>query len=409
MSDQHLSDYIDSVASKKLKEVEVNSKVSNQHELNGVSKLRAMLGSDLTEKYRFQTSFAYLTDEEADCFTQSGSMTWYNSRIDRPDRGPEFRLYYDKNVDFSAAKPGDSFYIVKKKDGSFLSIICENGSAIESQVNWLFDVKDAKERFDVKEITQGGTLPYAAKTVLDLIGIETEPDTDSDIEELLAKYTDFPSSAEFSAYARSFVDVDPVNHPDDALVAWLDKEDTFFKALEKNQIIAVINEMAEGIRNGSDDDTLVNRFITSSLSFQNRRKSRAGFSFEHHLKAVFDANGVKYSWQSITENNRKPDFIMPSIEMYHDPRFDSGRLTMLAAKTTCKERWTEIIKEAERIPHKHLATIEPAISTKQLDVMKNENVQLVVPEPIRSTYSPDYAEWIWNMDRFIVYVQEKQE
>ena len=408
MSDQHLSDYIDSIASKKLKEVEVNSKVSNQHELNGVSKLRAMLGSDPTEKYRFQTSFAYLTDEEADCFTQSGSMTWYNSRIDKPDRGPEFRLYYDKNVDFSAAKPGDSFYIVKKKDGSFLSIICENGSTIESQVNWLFDVKDAKERFDVKEIAQGGTLPYAAKTVLNLIGIETEPDTDSDIEELLAKYTDFPSSAEFSAYARSFVDVDPVNHPDDALVAWLDKEDTFFKALEQHMILSVIDELADGRKKGMPDNELTERYISTSLSIQNRRKSRAGNSFEHHIKALFDQNHVKYTWHPKTENNNVPDFILPSIELYRDPSYDADLLTMLAAKTTCKDRWRQIVEEADRIKTKHLATIQTAISEQQIEQMFTKNVQLVIPEEIRQSQPERFIPEIWNMERFIGFAMERQ-
>lgn len=407
MAEQNLSDYIQCVASKKLSTVEIDKFASNQHELNGVSQLKGILGSDSTKPVRFPTTFAYLSDTDGDCVSQNGTMTWYDARAQHPTRS-EFRLYYDSDAAFASAHQGDSLYLIRRTDGSMITLVCEKGSAIESQVNWLFDLKEGGRRFDVREIVGGG-LSFAAKTVLDLIGVDTGPDEDADIAEMLAKYSDFPPSAEFSEYARTFVDIDPVNRPDDALMAWLSKEETFFKALEKKQIKSVINELAEGINGGRDDDELVSRFIGSSLSFQNRRKSRAGYSFEHHLKAMFDANGVSYSWQRITENNRKPDFVMPSIEMYHDPDFPSGRLTMLAAKTTCKERWTEMIKEAERIPCKHLATIEPAISTKQLDVMRSENVQLVVPEQIRGTYKPNYAEWIWNMDRFIQHALVNQD
>ena len=407
MTEQNLSDYIQCVASKQLSSVEIDKFVSNQHELNGVAQLKGILGSDSTKTVRFPTTFAYLSDTDADCVYQNGTMTWYDARANHPTRS-EFRLYYDRDVAFASAHQGDSLYLIRKTDGSMVTLVCERGSAIESQVNWLFDLKESGKKFDVREIVTSGGLSYAAKTVLDLIGIDTAPDDDADIAEMLAKYSDFPPSAEFSEFARTFVYIDPVNHPDDALMAWLNKEETFFKALEKNQIKSVIAELAEGISGGHNDDELVSRFISSSLSFQNRRKSRAGYSFEHHLKAMFDANGVQYSWQQITENNRKPDFVMPSIEMYHDPGFPSSRLTMLAAKTTCKERWTEMIKEAERIPCKHLATIEPAISTKQLDVMQNENVQLVVPEQIRGTYSPKYTDWIWNMDRFIQHALANQ-
>ena len=226
MTDQNLSDYIKSVASKQLTPVETDQRKSNQHELNGVSALKAIFGDDHKNKLRYPTMFAYLSDDESRCLTQDGSMTWYESR--KPPRS-EFRLYYDKDDVFSVASPGDILYIIQKPDNSLLTLVCEKDSVIESQVKWLFDLKAPDKDYVVRKFTEGGSPSFAAKTVLDLIGIETVSKTDKDIEELLAKYSDFPSSAEFSDYARSFVDVDPVNRPDEALVAWLNKEDTFFR------------------------------------------------------------------------------------------------------------------------------------------------------------------------------------
>ena len=87
-----------------------------------------------------------------------------------------------------------------------------------------------------------------------------------------------------------------------------------------------------------------------------------GYSFQNQLSAVFDANELRYGEQVRTENNMKPDFIFPGKAEYLDPRFDVTLLTMLGAKSTCKDRWSQILPEAERIPLKHLVTLEPGIS-----------------------------------------------
>lgn len=403
---QDLSNYIQCVASKKLRDVEIDKLVSNQHELNGVAQLKRILGNDSNAKIRFPSTFAYLADEEDECFTRSGNLTWYDARHDNPKRS-EFRLYYDNDDIFSAARPGDDLYIIKRTDGTFATLVCRQGSEIDSQVKWLFDLREQGKKFDVKEIVGGEGLSYPAKFVLDLIGIETIAE-DDDIQQLLTTYQDFPSTMEFSEYARGFVDIDPVNHPDSALTAWLDKENTFFKALEQHQIVEIVSELSKELEQGVPEQDIVVDFIKTSLRVQNRRKSRAGFSFENHLMALFDANGIRYSHEPVTEDGNTPDFIMPSIEMYHDPNSPTELLTMLAAKTSCKERWRQILKEANRIQYKHLITLEPAISANSLHQMRGSNVQLVAPETVRQTYTTDYREWVWNVETFITYVQDKQ-
>ncbi len=406
MSKQNLDDYITCVASKVLRPVEIDHMCSNQHELNGVSSLKKIFGDDSSKKNVFPTTFAYLSDDESSCSSQGGTITWYDARADHPTRS-EFRLYYTENGAFSSAKPGDDLFIIQKRDGTFITAVCEAGSVVSSQVRWLLDVKDDENKFKVREIP-AKALSYPVSYIMDLIGIEPVVSGDRDIETLLATYTDFPSCTEFSNFARGFVDEDPVNHPDRALVSWIKKEDEFFKALEQHIIMESIQSMSARLANGSDPKELTELYIKESLSIQNRRKSRAGKSFEEHLKELFDRNGVKYSYQPITENGNKPDFIMPSIELYRDPAYDASNLTMLGAKTTCKDRWRQIIEEANRIPVKHLATIEPAISTNQCAQMKASNVQLVVPESIRDTYPEKNKPDIWNMEMFIGYAQEKQ-
>lgn len=140
----------------------------------------------------------------------------------------------------------------------------------------------------------------------------------------------------------------------------------------------------------------------------NRRKSRAGKSLEHHLSAIFDGNEIIYTAQAVTEGNKKPDLIFPSQASYHDMTFPTERLISLAAKTTCKDRWRQVINEADRLRDrpKYLCTLQQGISPAQMDEMQSENVILVVPRQYITSYPADRQDRIWTLSKFVSYVRE---
>ena len=152
-------------------------------------------------------------------------------------------------------------------------------------------------------------------------------------------------------------------------------------------------------------------FINTANAVLNRRKSRAGKSLEHHLSAIFSKNRLQYKSQAITEGNKKPDFIFPSQEAYHDLTFPTDHLISLAAKTTCKDRWRQVINEADRLRDrpKYLCTLQQGISPAQMDEMQAENVILVVPRPYIATYPRDRQDRIWTLAQFINYVREVEK
>ena len=151
----------------------------------------------------------------------------------------------------------------------------------------------------------------------------------------------------------------------------------------------------------------VDSFIEVSLSLHNRRKSRAGKGLENHLIALFEALKVRNSFNPVTENRARPDFIFPSIDEYADPRFPSVELTMLGVKTTCKDRWRQILSEAKRIDDKHLLTLESPISPAQTEEMKEHGVQLVIPKPLHKPYRPEQQQWLMSVDDFISTTRER--
>jgi hypothetical protein len=118
---------------------------------------------------------------------------------------------------------------------------------------------------------------------------------------------------------------------------------------------------------------------------------------------------VHYTPQPHTEGNKRPDFILPSIEKYHDLSFEMEGLTYLGAKTTCKDRWRQILNEANRIPEKHLFTLQQGISPQQMDEMKEEKVTLVVPQEYIRCYPTEKRDMIINLRTFIEMVKEKDQ
>lgn len=151
----------------------------------------------------------------------------------------------------------------------------------------------------------------------------------------------------------------------------------------------------------------VDDFLSFSLSVQNRRKSRAGRALENHLEALFAIYGLRCERGVETENRNRPDFLFPGQAEYRDAGFPSSRLTMLGAKSTLKDRWRQVLSEAERIETKHLLTLVPSISTNQTDEMRAKRLQLVVPAGLHRAYTPAQQEWLMDVASFIALVRAR--
>lgn len=221
-------------------------------------------------------------------------------------------------------------------------------------------------------------------------------ETDEDI--ILSKFgRSFPSTKEMSRFARERLEMEGELDPTDAdgaLVRFLTREEELFRALEK---IVVEARLEEGF---SDVDA----FVSFSLSVQNRRKSRMGYALEHHLAALLDIRNLRYSRQAVTGGGNKPDFLFPGIEEYRDGNY-TGNLAMLAAKSSLKDRWRQILVEAEKIQNKHLCTLDQSISPHQVAEMGVQRAILVIPEQLRASYVPESRNRIMIVEEFIEFVK----
>jgi Lon protease-like protein len=110
----------------------------------------------------------------------------------------------------------------------------------------------------------------------------------------------------------------------------------------------------------------------------------------------------------MTENKAKPDFIFPGINEYHNPQFPDVHLTMLGVKSTCKDRWRQVLSEAARINKKHLFTLEPGISENQTSEMTANSLTLVLPKSLHNSYKPAQQSNLVQLADFIELVKSRQ-
>ena len=156
-------------------------------------------------------------------------------------------------------------------------------------------------------------------------------------------------------------------------------------------------------------DEIYVRISDFSNVILNRRKSRAGKSLEHHLADIFTRSNLRFNEQEVTEDKKKPDFLFPGIIEYRNPAFPDEGLTFLGAKTTCKDRWRQVLNEANRIGHKYLFTLQKGISTNQIHEMTHENLTLVIPNANRDFFAETVQDELISLNGFIGIVKEKQE
>ncbi len=235
----------------------------------------------------------------------------------------------------------------------------------------------------------------------DRIGPEDEKTClDRVIASAVTALDDFPSGSWMASCARNAVKHCAANpsksSADDRLLKWISAEYRLFRTLENKLSLPAIRRPFKNI----------DSFINVAATVMNRRKSRAGHSFENHVEELLKNDGLTFDRQPRIDGNVKPDLLIPGKEAYENPAFPVSRLLVAGLKTTCKDRWRQILSESKRIPEKHLLTLQEGISSNQLLEMREANVTLVVPKPFHKGYDLRTGIRLLSIDDFLVKIRK---
>jgi hypothetical protein len=207
-----------------------------------------------------------------------------------------------------------------------------------------------------------------------------------------------PSSAEFAAMAQkkwldenSMATLDPylIKCPGDAVMRISrDIEYALYRAREMKLRAA---EVAQLLARGNRDPirNMVLEFAQLDaifLSAAQTRKSRAGRSFEHHMKRLLQDGRVRHEEQVVL-GGRRPDFVLPDVRTLNR----KGDALVVSLKTTLRERWKQV--GMERLGSGlFLATVDDRVSGEVITEMGRHDICLLVPESLKSSKETDYKK-----------------
>ncbi len=80
---------------------------------------------------------------------------------------------------------------------------------------------------------------------------------------------------------------------------------------------------------------------------------------------------------------------------------------MVGIKTTCKDRWRQVLNEAKRIKEKHILTIQQGISKRQLNDMREDGIRLIVPTEFQKQYPRESSMRLLHVEEFVDLVRRR--
>ena len=239
--------YFDKLGVKRITSVEIPKGSSNQHELNGVTSFRDMLGTE--EIRNIPTRFVWISDS-GDRILENGSFSWYDSRSKNPSRSPEWRLYYSSNKVMEKISKGDLF-ILGSINNSYTIFVVEQNSNLENQILRFFGIQidnlnsvgQNGNYIETKQIFNSNDLHFESdiQPLLEMMEISFEDPEEEYMDKCISDFVDIygnkmPSGKNFSKFCRSKIpnrnDFCSIECPDTALHFWMEWEERVFYVCE---------------------------------------------------------------------------------------------------------------------------------------------------------------------------------
>jgi hypothetical protein len=198
------------------------------------------------------------------------------------------------------------------------------------------------------------------------------------------------------------LDLNPFELPEpgNAVVDLIDNEFAEFRRLELRLRVAQIAEslLKHGIDKGKPRAVVAaliagfDELLTIFKSIRGSRSTRAGTSFELHLRQLLLDGRIPHEYQPVLEQ-RSPDFVLPTLTFFNSTTRANDDALILTAKTSTRERWMQILSEGRKRDLWFLASLDRTISDGVLDSLAKAGVMLVVPERHKSSSAPVITEY----------------
>ncbi|MBI5710343.1 MAG: hypothetical protein HZC42_08580 [Candidatus Eisenbacteria bacterium] len=315
--------------------------------------------------------------------TTKSVVTWYG----RGTRS-EYRLTrFGRDFPFlNEDTVGDLLVLIPKTKTEFLAFVLD----LEE------DMEDLQATLGVEVIGTWG----AYREGHEEYKLETEDECiDRNFREFAAAVERFPSGTRLSDGARRALEDcirDFARLPsDDRLVRCVEAEYRLFRLVERRLCESEIIRLFKSV-----DD-----FLATASTIMQRRKSRAGRSLENHVEHILRGCSIPLEVRPKIDGN--PDIVIPSKAAYDNGNYPTRKLFIVGVKTTCKDRWRQVLNEGKRVRKKYILTTQRGITKGQLDQMHKAGVTLVVPKGLQREYPTGHEIEMLTIEEFAGMVRER--
>jgi len=254
---------------------------------------------------------------------------------------------------------------------------------------------------EIEDVQAGLDVNVVERWALYLADRNLEETADECVRRLFETYTnsviEFPDTRAISTTSRDVVfeclNAMAGRDADEKLLHFVRNELILFKMIERKIFEPDVQRAFATL-----DD-----FVETALRILNARKSRAGRALENHLEFLLTESGLPFEMRANVDGT-KPDVLLPSQKAYEEAargKYPREKLIMVGVKTTCKDRWRQVLSEAPLIEKKHVLTLQEGISPKQLDEMHRSRVVLVVPRALHSRYPAEHSVELIDIEAFL--------
>lgn len=314
-------------------------------------------------------------------------IEWHDGRLTES----RVKWYGDKTrSEYRLTRFGRGFpWLQPENIGSLLVLVIES--------HYIFRAYVLETEEDIEEIASALGVDLTQRWGVYRSGAAIPESEEECVERLFASFAtsqaDFPSGDAMAEYARealvACIKAFGSSLPDAMLLRCIRAEYRLFQVVEH----ALRYEDVKGPFKSVDE------FVAVANSILNSRKSRAGRSLENHVEYLLGKAGIPYDMRPSLPG--KPDIVIPGATAYRDPSFPDEKLCVVGVKTTCKDRWRQVLEEAPRVTKKHILTVQPSISSSQLALMRDAGLTLIVPKELQKDYPKDSGMPIVSVETFI--------
>jgi len=332
--------------------------------------------------------------------TRQARLVHYTSK------GPETHMTGLPKPAFRDLAPASLIVMGRDRDGAYRAITLDSDGADHEILSDILDLPPdfVSELFTLREVKR-----EREDKALTFIEEVVKAYFDGSIATLTKKYGAMPATTDLAATARAqfmseqgLKSMDPfaMAKPGDAIRAISrGVEYEIFKELQmRSRAIELVRLVLGDDPKALTPEKALRSIIVEFqkidamlLSAAQQRKSRAGYSFEHHIESMMIDGGIPFEKQVVIEAKKRPDFILPSRALYDDSGRTNKEALVLSAKTTLRERWKQVSQEIKNCDL-YLATVDENIAANAIEDMASHGITLVVPESLKNSDTTEYRK-----------------